>query len=70
MLSIRIESAATRSAARNGMVALGGTAASTAAAMATTAAPLSAYGAPHKLLPMTDARGDVQGSQCAWSPPD
>ena len=70
MLSIRIESAATRSAAFDGIVALGGTAASTAAAMATAAAPLSAYGTQHKLLPTTDARGGVQGSQCAWSPPD
>jgi hypothetical protein len=62
MLSIRVESATTR------FRASGGVATSMGAPMAATAA-LAAYGAAHKQLPTADARGDVQGSQCAWSPP-
>jgi len=61
MLSICIESAATR------LGAPGGAAASMAAPM--TSAALPAYGAQHMLLPTSDARGGVQGSQCAWDPP-
>jgi hypothetical protein len=62
VLSIRIESAAPR------FRAPGGLAAPARVGMAASAA-VAAYGTQRTLLPMADARGDVQGAQCAWSPP-